>query len=203
MNTQLPLPKERLAEIAADGFVAHGEIKALARALLAAYEQEPVFFVEIEGDDWINAGRIEGKDRPDLGLLPDGINNLYAQPAPSIPSAVPDFKKLAAELVENLVDCDSADDSAILQYTKWAEKTCRAAMLQAEPSGWIPVSERLPEPNKYVLVSNGVWVGQGAYNDSEHLEDDEHWQDEHHEFINLLHHPVTHWQSLPAAPKGV
>lgn len=69
------------------------------------------------------------------------------------------------------------------------------------PDGWIPVSERLPEPNTYVLVSNGVWVGQGSYNDSDHLEDEEHWQDEHHEFINLLHHPVTHWQPLPAAPK--
>lgn len=44
---------------------------------------EPVFFIEIEGDDWINAGRIEGKNRPDLGLLPDGINYLYAAPQPA------------------------------------------------------------------------------------------------------------------------
>ncbi|MBA1485965.1 hypothetical protein G9H14_03860 [Klebsiella pneumoniae] len=47
-----------------------------------APEREPVFFIEVEGDDWINAGRIEGKNRPDLGLLPDGINYLYAIPQP-------------------------------------------------------------------------------------------------------------------------
>lgn len=46
------------------------------------------------------------------------------------PVSVPDFKKLAHELVENLVDCDGADDSAVKQYLKWTEKTCRDAMLQ-------------------------------------------------------------------------
>ncbi|HHT5671477.1 TPA: hypothetical protein ACTZF8_001361 [Raoultella ornithinolytica] len=53
----------------------------------AAMDSEPVFFIEVEGDDWINAGRIEGKNRQDLGLLPDGINYLYAapQPAPVVP----------------------------------------------------------------------------------------------------------------------
>nr|WP_279492065.1 DUF551 domain-containing protein [Klebsiella variicola] len=71
------------------------------------------------------------------------------------------------------------------------------------PGKWIPVSERMPESNKFVLVSNGVWVGQGLYDDSEHLESDEHWQDEHREFINVLHHPVTHWMPLPAAPQEV
>lgn len=83
---------------------------------------------------------------------------------------------------------------------------CRAAMLQAgnspvTPDGWINCRERLPKPNKYVLVCNGVWVGVGMYNNAELFEDDERWQDEHGEFIDLLHHPVTHWQSLPAAPK--
>lgn len=51
-----------------------------------------------------------------------------APPAP----AVPDFKKLARELVESLVDCGGAEDSSIKQYLKWTEKTCRAAML-AQP----------------------------------------------------------------------
>lgn len=92
------------------------------------------------------------------------------------------------------------------------DDACRAAMLATVPQSpgsepatvpgkWIPASERMPEPNKFVLVSNGVWVGQGLYDDSEHLESDEHWQDEHREFINVLHHPVTHWMPLPAAPQ--
>lgn len=66
---------------------------------------------------------------------------------------------------------------------------------------WIPCSDRMPEANIYVLVSNGVWVGQGLYNDAKHLEKDERWQDEHQEFIDLLHFPVTHWQPLPAFPQ--
>lgn len=49
----------------------------IARECLGA---RPVYFVEIEGDQDINAGRVEGKERFDLGLLPDGINFLYANP---------------------------------------------------------------------------------------------------------------------------
>lgn len=119
--------------------------------------------------------------------------------------------------------CDDGIDG---QFEAW--NACRAAMLNhpssvqpntdatpgAEikhpssnspviPGEWIPVSERMPESNKFVLVSNGVWVGQGLYDDSEHLESDGHWQDEHREFINVLHHPVTHWMPLPAGPQEV
>ena len=52
----------------------------LFKIALASLEAEPVYFVEIEGDQDINAGRIQGKERPDLGALPDGINFLYANP---------------------------------------------------------------------------------------------------------------------------
>lgn len=82
------LTRERLAEIAQFGFSSaitpanDFEIKELARMALAAMDSKPVFFIEVEGDDWINAGRTEGKNRQDLGLLPDGINYLYAAPQP-------------------------------------------------------------------------------------------------------------------------
>ena len=78
-----------------------------------------------------------------------------------------------------------------------------AANREAQQDGWIACSIRMPEPNKYVQVSNGAWVGIGMYNDAEHFEDDERWQDEHHEFIDLLHHPVTHWMPLSAPPQEV
>lgn len=58
------------------------EAEELACLALAAMDSKPVFFIEVEGDDWINAGRTEGKNRQDLGLLPDGINYLYAAPQP-------------------------------------------------------------------------------------------------------------------------
>lgn len=121
--------------------------------------------------------------------------------APSAP-VVPDELLSAMEEVLRISDRD---------HEAWHKArngiaSCRAAMLQAgnspvTPDGWINCRERLPKPNKYVLVCNGVWVGVGMYNNAEHFEDDERWQDEHGEFIDLLHHPVTHWQSLPAAPK--
>lgn len=62
----------------------------------------------------------------------EGIEDEYFYSAPPAPLSVPAFKKLAHELVENLVDCDGADHSAVKQYLKWTEKTCRAAMLQGD-----------------------------------------------------------------------
>lgn len=51
---------------------------------------EPVFFIEVEGDDWIQAGRIPGSTF-NFNNLPDGINKLYAapQPAPVVPVTLP------------------------------------------------------------------------------------------------------------------
>lgn len=54
----------------------------------------------------------------------------HAQPAPVVP-VMPDFKKLARELVDNLVDCGGLDEGVKEKYLEWAEKTCRAVMLQA------------------------------------------------------------------------
>ncbi|SAF46155.1 hypothetical protein [Enterobacter kobei] len=75
--------------------------KCLAEIALASLEADPVYFVEIEGGQDINAGRIEGKNRPDLSLLPDGINHLYAAPQP-----LNDAER--AELQERRIS-DSAD----------------------------------------------------------------------------------------------
>ena len=56
----------------------------------------------------------------------------HAQPAPVVP-VVPDFKKLARELVDNLVDCGGLDEGVKEKYLEWAEKTCHAAMFAAAP----------------------------------------------------------------------
>ncbi|EKQ1699172.1 DUF551 domain-containing protein, partial [Salmonella enterica] len=61
------------------------EAAELARIVLAALTAEPVFYIEVEGDDWTQAGRIPGSTF-DFSNLPDGINKLYAAPpAPVIP----------------------------------------------------------------------------------------------------------------------
>ncbi|HDL7429363.1 TPA: DUF551 domain-containing protein [Yersinia enterocolitica] len=99
-------------------------------------------------------------------------------------------------------------------YEKWFSESNvkdlreRAQKAEAELSAaneklaWIKCSDGLPEANTPVQVSNGLWVGQGEYDDAEHLQEDERWQDEHHEFINLLSaYPVTHWKPLPPLPQ--
>lgn len=61
----------------------------------------------------------------------DGEPRLHIKEHPA--PVVPDFKKLARELVDNLVDCGGLDEGVKEKYLEWAEKTCRAAMLQASP----------------------------------------------------------------------
>lgn len=83
--TKSTITRERLEQLADNNTickVSWDERIELAQIALAAMDSKPVFFIEVEGDDWINAGRIEGKNRQDLGLLPDGINYLYGAPQP-------------------------------------------------------------------------------------------------------------------------
>lgn len=73
------------------------------------------------------------------GLCEDCYMEMSKRSAPVVnpeftgATAVPDFKALAENLVENLVDCGGADEKAVEQFLKWTEKTCRAAMLAAAP----------------------------------------------------------------------
>lgn len=71
------------------------------------------------------------------------------QPAPLVP-VVPDFKKLARELVDNLVDCGGLDEGVKEKYLEWAEKTCRAAMLAAAPQEAQVVPEKIEQSRKRV-----------------------------------------------------
>ncbi|CAI1110366.1 hypothetical protein [Serratia quinivorans] len=91
------------------------------------YLREPIISNVLADDDnspMANAARILARE----------VNFWRSQPlftAPPAP-AVSDFKALAENLVENLVDCGGADEKAVEQYLAFAEKTCRAAML-AQP----------------------------------------------------------------------
>lgn len=60
----------------------------LARIALASLTAEPVFYIEVEGDDWTQAGRIPGSTF-DFNNLPDGINKLYATPPSPVADADP------------------------------------------------------------------------------------------------------------------
>ncbi len=104
MTTQLP-SKERLAELVT--FKPSGsntiqsatreEWQAMARALLAAYEQEPAATLDVQSTR-------QNGDKFALILsfkahkLPDDVYFLYAHPAPSMPADLhPDTQKLVAD----------------------------------------------------------------------------------------------------------
>ncbi|EPZ1175194.1 DUF551 domain-containing protein [Klebsiella oxytoca] len=82
------------------------------------------------------------------------------QPAPVV-LVMPDFKKLARELVDNLVDCGGLDEGVKEKYLEWAEKACRAAMLQAGnspviPDGYVMVPK---EPTEAMI---NAWLSEVA-----------------------------------------
>ena len=127
--TKSTITRERLQEIAEDGFLKHGESKELARMALVAMDSEPVCFVSERNLATLTKYRAAVKVKAEPVMVRPVALYRHAQPAP----VVPDFKTLALELVDNLVDCGGVDDGVKERYLKWAEKTCRAAMLVAAP----------------------------------------------------------------------
>ncbi|EPO3853351.1 hypothetical protein [Klebsiella pneumoniae] len=121
------------------------EAEELACLALAAMDSKPVFFIEVEGDDWINAGRTEGKNRQDLGLLPDGINYLYAAPQPLTDAEREELQELRRsylalrgeneDLQAQLYEAEShADDAAEeLQERRKADSESVAEVLSNRP----------------------------------------------------------------------
>lgn len=82
MTSKLTINRERLQEIAEDGFLKHGESKELARMALAAMDCEPVAVVDIQ------RGRGDGRKYAlcytSAGhSLPDDVYNLYVAPQPA------------------------------------------------------------------------------------------------------------------------
>lgn len=91
--TKSTITRERLQEIAEDGFLKHGESKELARMALAAMDSEPVFTLEVACADY--KGQKLGNHFGFITLdaarkLKEGNYQLYrhAQPAPVVPDEI-------------------------------------------------------------------------------------------------------------------
>lgn len=130
-----------------DAITKHGYVNVKLYTAPPAPASEPIFFIEIEGDDWINAGRIPGSTF-DFNNLPDGVNKLYAAPpAPAVSMEIRNVYR-AEGLAEVLKD---AREYAPLTAEQWGTliknwhqtfvglsgdaNACRAAMLAAAPEG--------------------------------------------------------------------
>ena len=117
------LTRERLQEIAEDGFLKHGESKELARMALAAMDSEPVGeVIERPCSGEMNTGmtyrRVKGLG--EMESMPVGTKFYVAQPAP----VVPDERDKAVD----------ADDHPLLWSFNAGWNACRAAMLNGGKS---------------------------------------------------------------------
>lgn len=118
-------------------------VKELARALLAAYEQEPVAFIAYYESGAIH-GVCQSDDTVKMEWLKRGFNvlPLYTHPAPSIP-AVPvgdraDFETFVRSIPngcnELAVDAAGFYKNSKVHYMFAAWNACRAAMLNGGKS---------------------------------------------------------------------
>lgn len=105
------------------------EIDELQKRLKATMDSEPMFYVDVEAAKRLLRGVSRFASMTTVPK-PGKTLALYISQKPAL--EVPDFKKLARELVDNLVDCDAADDAAVRQYLKWTEITCRATMQEVK-----------------------------------------------------------------------
>lgn len=250
MTTQLPSKedlKELIAQLekdAANGWTADSFVLKIARALLAVYEQEPVGeVIEMRGglvmDGTIHLDKstyreIKGGNK--MKRMPVGTK-FYANPAPSIPAAVPDYYVVVttANVWQTFCKTRAEADFIVSKpfhkgYYVLEVFTRRAAMLQAEPvnqpsgnaasvdvdasgeikqsasnSGWVPVSERLPDNGGEHCELYLCW---GTYSETEKPEVIPAWFYRHPKVWEPLADDcdpkqarITHWQQLPAAPK--
>ncbi|HBR1814050.1 TPA: hypothetical protein L9M47_002115 [Klebsiella quasipneumoniae subsp. similipneumoniae] len=121
------LTRERLQEIAEDGFLKHGESKELARMALAAMDGEPVAeVVSIYGDPEA-FGEREIRSLVGIQQMPYGTK-LYRHAQPAL--VVPEEITSAIEgLKQSLVDCNRYN--YCFDAVTRVENACRAAMLAA------------------------------------------------------------------------
>ncbi|HDS4027168.1 TPA: hypothetical protein QH046_002052 [Klebsiella pneumoniae subsp. pneumoniae] len=133
------LTRDRLQEIAEDGFLKHGESKELARIALAAMDSEPVAWTWHYREQW----HVTNDERRAEFVAKDGdvaVLPLYrhAQPVPVVPDDVLDALQKVARIRLDLNDFDG-DRRGIDDCLGNAEEALievvnrRAAMLAAAP----------------------------------------------------------------------
>ena len=155
-------------------------------------DSEPVIVVGDDGGDALSYRRLIQSFEPGTKLY------RHAQPA----QVVPDEK-------DKTVD---ADDHPLLWSFNEGWNACRAAMLAAAPHDtpalnsvqsvvtvpgkWIPVSERMPEDRKQVILWDAE-IGEVTSG---------HYSHKKHTFYHCgdaIENEITHWMPTPAAPQEV
>ena len=209
--TKSTITRERLQEIAEDGFLKQGESKELARIALAAMDSEPdckerKLFCSTDTARMRKAITVSaGTDvaqpyrhaQPAL-VIPD---EMTAEQAYEIGYYYGDpvnvFARGANWMRQHIID----STLAAAQHDTPALNSVQSVV--TVPGKWIPVSERMPEVGVKVLcfpaedepihaVFNGqLWLQDVSWSGSEEPID------------NVIPVTVTHWMPLPAGPQEV
>lgn len=154
------LTKERLLEIAEDGFLKHGESKELARMALAEKASEPVIlYRECNPYKGLTTGWQELTENEFSFIKENAGENAefltlyrHAQPVPVVPEEKPIPNTLGMYAVDAV--------AAIAEVKGW--NACRAAMLQAgnspvnDVTAGKPLTIILPD-----ISSKAFWSGSG------------------------------------------
>ncbi len=173
------LTRERLQEIAEDGFLKRGESKELARMALAAMDSEPVAWTWHHLKQW----HVTNDEERARDLAWDGVKvePLYrhAQPAPVVQCPFPcgwdNLNKLAIQdaalvargLVEGEPTTEAHRQAAILNNDRLLKviSACRAAMLQplhtikaASALGSLPKTGEVLHTNSPIIPDGYVMV---------------------------------------------
>ncbi|AUB47395.1 MULTISPECIES: hypothetical protein [Klebsiella pneumoniae complex] len=87
--TKSTITRERLQEIAEDGFLKHGESKELARMALAAMDSEPVAVIDLANLDYLLSGADADVWPPEREEMGDVLLYRHPQPAPVVMETLP------------------------------------------------------------------------------------------------------------------
>lgn len=91
--TKSTIARERLQEIAEDGFLKHGESKELARMALAAMDSEPVAIIDQANLDYLRSGADADVWPPEREEMGDVLLYRHTQPAPVVPELRLDWQE--------------------------------------------------------------------------------------------------------------
>ncbi|HGO4166117.1 TPA: DUF551 domain-containing protein [Klebsiella pneumoniae] len=199
------LTRERLQEIAEDGFLKHGESKELARMALAAMDSSesvelPLDYLHGHKDGLEWASQLAEANHPETGdwLYDDPIELAKAiRKGPDMPPAQP-----VADSEPVIVVGDDGGDALsyrrLIQSFEPGTKLYRHAQpAPVVPGKWISVSEQMPEVGDIVLTAMGGVVNVGETECS---------AANCRFFTSVISGrelPATHWMPLPAAPQEV
>ena len=145
--TKSTITRERLQEIADDGFLKHGESKVLARMALAAMDSEPVAIVE--PSDYVTAAQLVGE-----GPVRKAVHELYEGAL-----RIGDKLYRHAQPAQTGVDDDVRNIIGLLETNEWAEhctETVLGSRLEAEITRLVGSAQTAPVVPDKMNYQDGV-----------------------------------------------